>query len=295
MAIIEKVPGDAAALGEGPVWAPDEGRLYWVDITAGRVRRTDPARGDDAGWDVGQPAACLAVRAGGGLVVALRDGFFFLDTETGGLAAIGDPERHIPGNRFNDGCTDPRGRFWAGTMDMAPSAERRPTGALYRLDADLSVRRFMDGFWVINGLAFSPDGRTMYVSDCGDTVQTIWAFDYDLDDGVPTNRRVFAATFDLAGRPDGGAVDDDGCYWMAGVGGGQLVRFSPAGAVDRVIDLPVPRPTKPAFGGAGRDVLFVTTMREGLSAEERARYPDSGCLFAVEAGVKGPAQPRFAG
>ena len=295
MTRIETVPGTDAELGEGVIWCPEEQCLYWVDINPGLVHRTDPATGADTVWAMGQPAGCLAVREKGGLVVALRDGFVFLDTRTGDVTPIVDPEPDMPGNRFNDGAVDPVGRFWAGTMDMAPAAERKPVGALYRLDPDLSVHRMMDGFTVVNGLAFSPDGRTMYVSDTGNDVQTIWALDYDARDGVARNRRVFATTFDLAGRPDGAAVDDAGGYWTAGVGGAQLVRFTPDGAVDRIVDFPAQKPSRPAFGGAARDVLYVTTIREGLSAADLEKYPDSGCLFAVDVGTSGPAQPRFAG
>ena len=177
-----------------------------------------------------------------------------------------------------------------------PAPEARPErGALYRFGPDGACPRVLDGLWTPNGLAFSPDGRTMYLSDSHPSVRTIWALDYDPDNGVASNRRTFFDTQTLAGRPDGGAVDADGCYWMAGVGGWQLVRFTPGGIVDRIIDMPVEKPTKIAFGGARLDVMYVTSIGRGIAREARLRQPHAGGLFAVEAGVAGLPANRFGG
>ena len=286
-----------AGTGESPLWHPEEAALYWVDIPGHALHRFDPATGRDRAWDVGQEIGCFAFREarhGASVLAAMRDGFFFLDLATGALDPLHDPEPDRPDHRFNDGAVDPRGRLWAGTMSMAAPTE--PRGALYRFDADLRCTRIEDGYRTINGLAFSPDGRTMYASDSNRDVQTIWAWDFDPDAGAPTNKRVFATTRDLAGRPDGGVCDADGCYWMAGVGGWQLVRFTPRGGVDRIIDLPVERPSKVAFGGPRLDVIYVTTIGTGLTPGTEHRQPQAGCVFAVyRAGVAGLPPPRFAG
>ena len=283
-----------ATIGEGAVWDHAEQVLYWVDITAGEVHRFDPSTGEDRVWPVGEAVGSLAVRVGGGLVLATRSGFWLYDPGTGERVAVADPEAGRADSRFNDGSTDPAGRFWAGTMK--DRGERAPVSALYRLDTDLTVHRGYDGLYISNGLAFSPDGRTMYFSDSYTDVRTIWACDYDVDDGVPTNRRVFFDTRSVAGMPDGGTVDAAGCYWMAGVGGWQVVRLTPDGEVDRVVDLPVERPSKPMFGGADLDVLFVTSLSEGITAGSEEQQPQAGGLFAVTGlGAAGVPQVRFAG
>jgi sugar lactone lactonase YvrE len=275
-----------SSIGESPVWDADSRKLYFVDIEAGILHRFDPCTSKAVSWRYNAPIGCVALRAGPGLVAAMGSGFFHLDPERDFLEAICEPEKSMPDNRFNDGTVDPAGRFWAGSM-RRHSAGPAPQGSLYRLDADHGWARVMSEFWTINGLAFSPDGRRMYLSDSHPSVRTIWVCDYDPDDGVPRNRRLFTRTGHLAGRPDGGAVDADGCYWMAGVGGGQLVRFTPSAKVDRIVDMPVAMPTKIAFGGSHMDVMYVTSI---LGDD-----PQSGGLFAVHAGVTGVPVPRFAG
>ena len=280
-------------LGEGAVWDLEDQALWWVDIKSGFVHRYDPVSGENLTYDVGEPVGCLSRRSKGGLLIATQSGFHFFDPESGTRDALADPEADLEGNRFNDGTTDPRGRFWAGTMkDDGGPAERR--GQFYRFDPDRTVTAFFDKVFTTNGLTFSPDGQTMYFADTNKDVRTIWACDYDLDNGMPSNRRVFFDSRDLAGRPDGGTVDADGCYWMAGVGGWQVVRITPEGDVDRVIEVPVEKPTKTMFGGAGLDTLFVTSIGAGM--EDDPRQPDAGSLLAITGlGVTGLPQPRFAG
>jgi len=210
------------------------------------------------------------------------------------VTPLAEAERGRPANRFNDGATDRRGRFWAGTMNRGgPGPE--PEGTLYRLDADHRVTAAEDGFFTVNGLAFSPDGRTRYVSDSAPHVRTIWAADYDADDGVATNRRVFFDTRAVAGRPDGGCVDADGCYWMAGVSGWQLVRLTPAGEIDRIVDMPVERPSKIAFGGPGFTTMFVTSISNGLTPGSEAEQPHAGGIFALDLGIAGLPEVPYAG
>jgi L-arabinonolactonase len=284
----------AAETGEGAVWDVQDQALWWVDIPRGQLFRFDPATGENRCFEMGEPIGCFALRRQGGLVVALRSGLHLFDPVTGERSCIATPEADRPGNRFNDGVTDSAGRFWAGTMKMSGPPER--TGAFYRLDADGSCRRWLDGIFTTNGLAFSPDGRTMYLSDSNPEVRTIWACDYDLEAGEPANRRVFFDTRAVAGRPDGATVDAEGCYWMAGVGGWQLVRLTPRGEVDRVIEMPVERPTKPMFGGPDLATLYVTSIGTNLTPGTEARQPCAGGLFAItDLGVTGLPQPRFAG
>jgi len=170
----------------------------------------------------------------------------------------------------------------------------RPTGAVYRLDPDGSCTRMMDGFWTINGMAFSPDGTKFYFSDSTAKVRTIWVADYDPDTGTMGPRRVFFDTKDLAGRPDGGAVDAEGFYWMAGITGGELVRFTPAGAIDRIVPMPVKRLTKLAFGGPDLSTGYVTSLG-GNNWQESGDAPESGGLFELALGIKGQVANRYGG
>lgn len=289
---VECVVPSRSKLGEGAVWDVGDQALWWVDIIAGLIHRYDPVTGENRSVDFGEPVGCLARREAGGLVVAAKSGFWFYDPDTGAKEKLSDPEEHLPDNRFNDGTTDMQGRFWAGTMKDGGPPERM--GRFYRFDPDRTVTPWKDGIYTTNGLAFAPDGKTMYFSDSNAEVRTIWACDYDTDTGTPGEPRVFFDTHEVAGRPDGGTVDADGCYWQAGVSGWQLYRITPEGKVDMTIDMPVEKPTKPMWGGANLDILFVTSLSLGLT--EGSDQPEAGSLFAVTGtGCQGVPQARFAG
>jgi sugar lactone lactonase YvrE len=194
--------------------------------------------------------------------------------------------------RFNDGRCDRQGRFWAGTMLMDMAAAAR-VGVLYRHDTlKGEPAAVLDDLIVPNGLGFSPDGRTMYLSDSHPSVQTVWAFDYDPDSGTPSGRRVFVDMTALPGRPDGAAVDADGCYWICGNDAGLVHRFTPDGRLDRSVPVPVKKPAMCAFGGRQLDTLFVTSIRP---AGDLSDQPLAGGLFALRPGTQGLPEPAFAG
>ena len=289
---VECIVDSRSRIGEGAIWDERESRLWWVDIPAGEIYRFDPRTGENETFGFGEPVGCVAIRESGGLVVAAKSGFHFFDPESGRKEPIADPEADKPRNRFNDGGADRQGRFWAGTMrEGSPPA---PDGAFYRLNSDGEVWKGVGGFYTTNGLAFSPDGKTMYASDSNRGVRTIWQFSYDINDGIPTARRPFFDTGPHPWRPDGGTVDEDGCYWFAGIDGWQVVRVTPDGTVDRTIDLPVERPTKPAFGGERLDTLFVTSLSESLAPG--SKQPLAGSLFAISGiGARGVPEARFQG
>ncbi len=279
-----------ALLGEGPVWDPDEGVLNWVDIKGKALHRYRPADGGRASLSVPSEIGCIALRQGGGLVAALRTGFVFIGLPAGAVIPLSDPEAHLPGNRFNDGKCDRNGRFFAGTMDDACQA---PTGSLYRLDPGGETTRLISGYAVCNGPAWSPDGGTLYFSDSA--ARLIHAFDFDAAGGSLANGRVFARVPEDAGYPDGLTVDAEGFLWSAHWDGWRLTRYAPDGRIDRVIPLPVRRPTSCAFGGPGLDRLYVTSASIDLTPDELAGNPLAGGLFELDAGVAGLPEPRFAG
>jgi sugar lactone lactonase YvrE len=278
-----------AELGECPVWAAEEQALYWVDIYAPSINRLDPATGENREWKLPAPVGSYGLRAGGGAVLALKDGFYTFDFDTGGVELFATPDNQAPGTRFNDGKVSPDGRFFAGTMDEERLS--RPIAALYRLDADGTVHRVLDGLIVSNGLAWTADGRTMFHSDSKG--QLIRAFDYA--SGEITNPRVVARPTEQQGRPDGAACDVDGFYWSAGISAGRLNRWSPDGRLDRSIPLPCSNPTMPCFGGPDLTTIYITSLRHDVQADVLAAKPLSGGIFAVEVDVPGVPVARFAG
>jgi sugar lactone lactonase YvrE len=282
---------DAGAVcGESPVWDQEAGVLWWTDIPVRTVNRLDPATGRNEACAVEDRVGCLVLDRAGGLVVAAERRFCRLDPATGALATLARLEGEDTQNRLNDGRCDRRGRLFAGTMNE-PRARR--SGRLWRLDPDGSLRALADDVLVANGLAWSPDDRIMYWSDSRRGL--VFTFDYDIGTGTPSNRRVWLETDDSIGRPDGAAVDSEGCYWSARFMGGRVIRFRPDGTIDREIRLPVSRVTMCAFGGADLRTLYIATASEGISAQELKAEPLAGAIFAVDAGVAGLPEPRFAG
>lgn len=282
-----------AQLGECPLWSPADGRLYWVDIDGRSVHRFDPASGlDETVIAPGRPAALALTSRPGRLLVAIEHRLAFLDWPTGEWRDWIDLEPEGTGNRLNDGRCDPVGRFWIGSM-FAPASAGRTTGLLHRVDGDASVTTTRTGIGVSNGIAFSPDGRTMYFADT--SLDLVWAFDYDTDTGAATRERVFLDFASLPGRPDGATVDEAGCYWIACVFGSAVLRVTPDGRVDRRITMPVAKPTRPAFGGPDRATLYVTTIGGGGSHAVDPTEPEAGGLFAIDSGTHGVPDPVFEG
>jgi sugar lactone lactonase YvrE len=278
-------------LGEGPIWNRSEGALYWVDIPGKHVYRFCPTTGESESFRVDTPVTALGLRAGGGFVVATSSGLALWDPTDRGLKFIANPEAGRARVRFNDGAVDPRGRFWAGTMNE--SDPEAPDGCLYRLDPDRAVHKVADGFTVSNGLGWSPDSRTMYFTDT--FRHTILAYDYDVDTGTVKNERPFVVVPKERGLPDGLTVDSEGFVWSADCGGGTVTRYDPDGKVERQVQLPVKLVTSCAFGGEGLDELFITTAWMTMSDEDRRARPMAGDLFRVRTGIRGMAETPYAG
>ncbi len=281
-------------VGESPVWVPEENALYWVDIPAGGLQRWSALTGHVHAWKTPQMLACIARHPDGGWVAGMESGFFHLHAHDDGSLdsePLAQVDHARPDMRLNDGRCDRQGRFWAGSMvlDMGANAA---VGTLYRYSAGEQgpLQAQLNGLIVPNGLAFSPDGRTMYLSDSHPLVQQIWAFDYDIDSGTPTNRRLFVDMNQHAGRPDGAAVDAEGCYWICGNDAGLIHRFTPDGRLDRSLAVPVKKPSMCAFGGTRLDTLFVTSIRPGDDQDEQSL---AGGVFALDPGVKGLPEPHF--
>ncbi|WP_248806467.1 SMP-30/gluconolactonase/LRE family protein [Pseudomonas sp. MWU13-2100] len=293
---VELILDAANATGESPVWSCREHALYWVDIPARRLFRWDPANRSSQSWEAPEMLACIAAYPDGGWIAGMESGLFRLTASLDGdlqCNRLTGVSHALPGMRFNDGRCDRQGRFWAGTMQVELTAGAT-AGALYRYDGGQSspLDSRLDGFVVPNGLAFSPDGKVMYLSDSHASVQLIWAFDYDIDSGTPYNRRIFVDMNQYPGRPDGAAIDSDGCYWICANDAGMIHRFTPQGQLERSITLPVKKPTMCAFGGRNMETLFVTSIRP---AGDLSEQPLAGGVFAVQPGVRGLAEALFGG
>ena len=287
----ELLLGVQNSTGESPVWHAQEQALYWVDIPAQTLHRWQAQTGAHQVWNAPEMLACM-VRgtAATQWIAGTETGMFALDTgrdEALGFARIATVEHALPGMRFNDGRCDRQGRFLAGTMLMDMAAARA-VGNIYQLQADGGLRQLLGGFTTPNGMAFSPDGRTMYLSDSHPSVRQVWAYDYDTDAGLPSNQRPFIDMGGFAGRPDGAAMDSDGGYWICGNDAGLVHRYTPAGKLDLSVRLPAAKPAMCAFGGAGMRTLFITSIRPANSAADAL----DGGLFAIELpGVQGCPEP----
>ena len=288
MTEVECVVDAGAELGEGTLWDPRDGVLWWLDIWGSRIHRFDPATGRDDTWECPEFPGCLGLRETGGLVLSMVSGFYFFDPATAVFEPIADPESDNPDTRFNDGKPDRQGRFWSGTMFEVPDRPIEFVGALYRLDPDLSIHRIVEGIGCSNGLAWSPDSRTMYFADSH--AGAVWAYDFDPDNGEVAHRRTFIDMTGSGGIADGATVDAEGCYWLTVPPTAQVRRYDPNGRLMQSIALPTDLPTCCEFGGKDLDVLYVTT-----AARTRRDQPHAGGLFAVYAGVRGLPTPPFKG
>lgn len=279
-----------ANLGECALWSVDDAALWWVDINAPSLNRFDPATGRNRVMPLDESIGCFAFRPrDGGFVLALRSGLWFADQNGRPTQKIVDAPYGTQ-HRFNDGRCDRQGRFLPGFMNEKRDAN---SGGLCRLDADLSFHHVLGDTMVSNGLAWSPDGRTMYHADT--PTHAVHAFDYDTNDGSLSNRRVFARWSGETDRPDGCTVDSEGCYWSAFYRGGKVVRISPQGKTLAEYPIAAMCPTMCALGGPDLRTLYVTSARNQRDADELARLPQSGGIFAMRVEVPGLPEAVFAG
>ncbi len=280
-----------AELGEGPRWHAAEERLYWVDIARNQLHRFDPATGTDEMRAFDTPVGCFAFRAEGGLLLAMKDGLALLDRWDSAPHSFGEQlfaER--PDLRFNDGRTDPAGRFWVGSVNMPKSAR---DAALYRVDRDGAIHFIEGGMLTCNGAAFNAEGTAFRHADTPS--HELRAYEVDPASGTLSARRIVRRFPEGRGRPDGGSFDAQGAYWTALFDGGRVVRLNDEGETLASVDLPVTRPTMIAFGGDDLRTAYVTSARTGLSEEQRAAQPLAGGIFAFRVDVPGLPETAFAG
>ncbi|MDP5276592.1 SMP-30/gluconolactonase/LRE family protein [Chengkuizengella axinellae] len=288
---VQLIVDSKSLLGEGPCWDEQKQCLYWVDILQEKLHIYDPKEESNTTIQLDQAPGAVVKRSSGGLVLAMLDGFFAYDLHTNQFTQIIDPESHLPENRFNDGKCDPAGRFWAGTMRLDL---KNDLAALYCLDTNLSVRKMIHPVSTSNGLAWSQDHKTMYYIDT--PTQQVVAYDYSIESGEITNKKVAVEIPAAEGGPDGMTIDAEGKLWVAHWGGYKVSRWDPqTGKQIDEIKVPAKQVTSCTFGGDNLDELFITTANVGLESVELEKFPHSGGLFSIKTNIKGTQSYEFIG
>ena len=268
-------------LGEGPVWDHNRQSLWWLDIKGKELFRKST---EEDSWILPRMVSALAHTDGQELLLAAEDGLYAFDPMQNSHKLLCEVETELPDNRCNDGKTDRNGRFWFGTMD---NLERDITGGLYCFNGN-EIRKVLSDIQISNTLCWAPDNKTMYFADSAQ--QLIWAFDYDARNGTLSNRRVFVSLQGTSFYPDGSAIDADGCLWNAQWDGSRVVRYTPQGKEDFILELPTSRPTSCMFGGSDLQSLFITTASIGLAPDEEK---EAGKTFCFQTKTSGLPQTSF--
>jgi len=284
---VQRLGTQTDILGECPLWDAIAQCLYWVDIRRPAIRRFTHATGEVQTWTMPELVGSIALVEDGRLLVAMPTQIALFDPVNGELSAW-VPSLSLPqGHRFNDGRCDAQGRFWVGSMH---NITRAPEGTLFCLEGSGPLKEVRHGVCIPNSLAFSPNGDTLYFADS--LHYRIYAHPYAPESGLMGEAQVFAESAPPA-FPDGSAVDAEGFVWNAEFNGGRLLRYAPDGSLDRVIHLPVERPTCCAFGGPNLDILYITSTSQNMTELERQKNPMAGALMVIVPGVHGLPEPRF--
>ncbi len=279
----ELVLDTKSELGEGAIWNYKTGELIWVNIKGEILNFYNPKTESNREMFTGQMIGTVVPAESGKVMVALQNGIYSYDPDSGAKKLIVDPEADKPDNRFNDGKCDPAGRFWAGTMSLVGA---KNAGALYRLDADSTIHKMIDGVGISNGIVWSADKTKMYYIDT--PTRKVMGYDYDNETGDISNPKVAVEIPDGIGYPDGMTIDKKDNLWVALWGGSAVACFNPEnGELLRKIEVPAKNVTSCAFGGDDLGTLYITTARESTSDEDLERFPHAGGVFEVRPGVKG--------
>jgi sugar lactone lactonase YvrE len=288
---LELVLDVKATLGEGPCWDSVRQLLYWVDILEKKVYIFNPVTNENRGIQLEQYVGAIVLRNTNEAVLAMGNGFYFLNFLTKKVSLIDEPESHLANNRFNDGKCDAYGRFWAGTMNKLYDKEQ---GALYCLHTNMKVQKKLDKVGLSNGIAWSPDNQFMYYIDS--ITKNVCCFNYNIDTGEIKKPIDIISFPEGEGVPDGMTIDEEGMLWIAHWGGSKVTRWNPkTGKQINSLEVPALNVTSCIFGGKDLNELYITTARMGLNKEQLNYYPFSGGLFRIKTDVKGSPSYAFKG
>ncbi len=279
--MLKHIENSKSLLGEGPLYNDKENALYWTDIKGMKLFRYDLESKVVKNYRFTKPIGSFAFTCNDEIIVTTTSGFEYAILNENRFVSIVNPEINKPHNRFNDGKCDAKGRYFAGTMD---NNEKEITGSLYSFDGD-GIEKLEDNLFISNGLGWSPNSSKFYLTDSPKRV--IYVYDYDLELGKISNKKIFANIDEKDGYPDGLCVDSEGYIWSAHWYGWKITRYAPDGSIDSIYDIPVPKVTSCNFGGKELDTLFITTASFELSEEELKKAPLSGYTFALKTKVKG--------
>ena len=278
-------------IGESPIWVPEENSIYWCDTEGYKIFSYEVNSKKHQVYDVEMPVEALGKREKEGWLLVTKEGFGYWDPKSNECAFIADPEADKPDVQFNDGTTDKKGRYLVGSFNF--NNLDAPDGSLYILDENQKIKKLDSGLALSNGICFSLDGKTLYLTEMA--IGRISVYDYDLDKGTVSNKRTFAEVDKSKGKPDGLIIDSEGFLWSAHWGGSRITRYDPSGKIDMEIMMPVSSVTCMAFGGESMDELYVTTAWYGMSKAEREKEKYAGDLFKIKTGIKGILEYRYKG
>jgi sugar lactone lactonase YvrE len=276
------------SLGESPVWNSKDSSIYFIDIKKPSINRFSTRSLVFESIHAPSEIGCIVLNKKGGIVAAMERGLAFVDFENPKYNFFTSIDNDCFGNRPNDGKCDVTGRLWIASMDKK---ESMPTGRLWRISSSASQKIMDQNFIIGNGLDWSPDSKKMYFTDSVNRI--IYVYDFDSHSGLIKNKKIFVKISALDGYPDGLTVDSQGFIWSAHWDGWRLTRYRPDGLVDKIIALPVPRPTSMAFGSSNYSKLYITSASYGLTSDELERAPLSGSLFVYDASVPGKPCNHF--
>lgn len=275
------------ALGEGPMWHPFENVLYWIDIVRPSLHRLNPVNGDYQTWEMPDFIGAVVPRKNGGVVITLGNGIFSVDIPSLKMTKLAAIEPWNNELRMNDGKCDRAGRFWIGVANLDLE---NPKGGLYCLDPAGNLTQMEKGITISNGLGFSPDDHTLYYTD--GLKYKIYQYDFDISHGTISNRRTFVQLEKSLIEPDGLTIDSEGYVWQAHWNSGKIFRYAPDGRENKVVEMPVQRPTSCIFGGLNLDRLYVTSCSQGIGETKILPSP-AGAVFGINVGVQGLVEPSF--
>ena len=286
---VELTYDSKSKLGEGAFWDHMNQRLYWVDIDGLKVHIFDPLTKVNRSFDTPTQVGTVVPKNKDQAVIALADGIYILDTNTGAITLLSDVEANMPENRFNDGKCDPNGNLWIGSMNIK---QTDPTANLYRVDARGMASKMLDSVTISNGIVWTKDKKTMYYIDT--PTGCIRAFDFDPENSSISNERVAVVVPQSLGYPDGMTIDEEDKLWVGLWNGNSVGRFDPlSGKLMSKIEVPAHNVTSCSFGGENFETLYITTASVDMTDEERQKYPSAGSLFEVKPGVRGVAGNFF--
>lgn len=278
-----------AMLGEGPIWSHDTQKLYWVDIDGKLLNIYDPKTQTNRALPVHSRIGTVVPSGEKEAIIALEDGMYKINTETGKASLFSLLEADVPENRFNDGKCDPAGRLWVGSMKLE---DRGMPANLYMIDQDGRSSIKIENVSISNGIIWSSDQKTMFYVDS--PTRKVRAFDFDKLTGNISNERVLIELSEADGFPDGITMDEEDMLWVALWGGCAVARFDPkTGELLSKIEVPAKNVTACAFGGENLDTLYITSASVEMTQEEHTKFPDAGSIFSIKPGVKGVRSSFF--